>query len=57
MTQKCRTYENDHCGNCNKIVKTDHQAIQCDSCELWVHIWCNDTSLSEYEQLKYESDL
>ena len=47
----------DHCGICNKIVKTNHQAIQCDSWELWVHIGCNDTSLSENEQLMYESDL
>ena len=34
-TKKCRTYEKDHCGICDKIVKTDHRAIQCDSCELW----------------------
>ena len=56
-TNKCKTYENNHCGICNKIVKTDQQAIQCDAFKLWVHIGCNDTSLSEYEQLMYESDL
>ena len=33
------------------------QAIQCDSCKSWVHIKCNDISPSEYEHLKYQSDL
>ena len=43
----------DPCGICNKTVKTNHRAKQCDSYELWAHIRCNDTSLSEYEHLKY----
>ena len=48
---------NDPCGICKKKVKSDRQAVLCDSCELWVHISCNKTSLREYENLKYNSDL
>ena len=54
---KPRNCAKDPCGICKKTVKTDQIAIQCDSCESWVHISCNKTSLSEYEQLVYKSDL
>ena len=37
------------CGICNKTVKPDHQAIQYDSCECWVHTGCNDISLALHE--------
>ena len=47
----------DLCAICNKTVKTDHRAILCDSCECWIHIGCNDISLSVYENLKSKSDL
>ena len=47
----------DPCGICKKKVKSEHQAVLCDSCELWVHISCNKMSLREYENLKYNSDL
>ena len=56
-TNKPRNYAKDPCGICKKKVKTDQKAIQCDSCESWVHISCNKTSPSEYEQLVYKSDL
>ena len=32
------------CGICNKSVKDNQKAIQCDSCDLWIHIVCNDIS-------------
>ena len=32
------------CGICNKSVKNNHKACQCDSCDLWIHIVCNDIS-------------
>ena len=44
------------CGICNKSVKNNHKAIQCDSCDLWIHIVCNDISDAEYECLKTEDD-
>ena len=56
-TNKPRNCAKDPCGICKKTVKTDQKAIQCDSCESWVHISCNKTSLSKYEQLVYKSDL
>ena len=40
------------CGICNKTVKSNHKAIQCDSCDLWIHIGCNDILDAEYEHLK-----
>ena len=47
----------DLCAICNKTVKTDHRAILCDCCECWIHIGCNDISLSVYDNLKSKSDL
>ena len=44
------------CSICNKSVNQNQMAIQCDSCDLWVHIKCNGTSSTEYEQLKIETD-
>ena len=40
------------CGICNKTVKKNHKAMQCDSCDLWVHIGCNGVSDMKYEHLK-----
>ena len=40
------------CGICYKSVKSNHKAVQCDACDLWVHIGCNGTSEDEYELLK-----
>ena len=42
------------CGICNKTVKNNHKAIQCD---LWIHIGCNDILDAEYEDLKTDDDL
>ena len=46
----------DPCGICDITVKIGHQAIQCDSCELWVHIGCNGTSQNDYEFLTSKSE-
>ena len=45
------------CGICYKSVKSNHKAVQCDTCDLWVHIGCNGTSDDEYELLKVSDDL
>ena len=44
------------CGICYKAVKKNHKAVQCDECDLWVHIGCNGTSNDEYELLKISDD-
>ena len=49
---KPRRNVKDPCGICSKTVKTVHKAIQCDTCDLWVHITCNGNSDKEYEYLK-----
>ena len=38
------------CSICRYEVKHNHKAIQCTSCELWVHIKCNGISVDEYTQ-------
>ena len=45
------------CGICYKSVRKNQKAVQCDSCDLWVHIGCNGTSNKEYELLKNSDDL
>ena len=45
------------CGICNKTVKNNRKAVQCDSCGLWIHIGCNDILDAEYEHLKTDDDL
>ena len=54
---KPRTCVKFPCGICNKSVKKNHNAIQCDSCDFWVHIGCNDLSVAVYEFLKTDSEL
>ena len=29
------------CKICNNLVAENHKAIQCDKCQLWVHIKCS----------------
>ena len=45
------------CGICCKRVKSNQKAIQCDSCDQWIHIVCNNTTAEEYELLKNQDDL
>ena len=45
------------CGICCKSVKSNQKAIQCDSCDQWIHIVCNNTTNEQYEQLKTQDDL
>ena len=45
------------CEICNKTVKSNQKAVQCDLCDLWVHIDCNGLLEEEYENLKYDHDL
>ena len=39
------------CGLCYKAVGDNHRSIQCDVCDLWIHIKCNNISPSKYEEL------
>ena len=45
------------CSICNKPVLKNQCAIECDSCELWVHNKCNGTSSDEYETIKTLGEL
>ena len=45
------------CGICCKPVASNHRAVQCDVCNLWIHIKCNSISPGEYEKLKETEDL
>ena len=39
------------CGLCQKLVKRNDRAIQCDICDLWVHIRCENISKAQYNHL------
>lgn len=38
----------DPCGYCNKAVAKNHRALQCDNCNFWFHIKCNNISPAKY---------
>ena len=40
------------CGKCCLLVRQNHKAIQCDSCNYWTHIKCDGISNSLYDKLK-----
>ena len=40
------------CNICNKAVATTHKAIQCDLCDMWVHIKCNRINNQTYQLLQ-----
>ena len=40
------------CGLCSDAVLKDHKAVQCDSCEMWVHNGCLFITESQYETLQ-----
>ena len=37
---------------CNKAVASNHHAVQCDKCHIWVHIKCNKINLQTYRFLQ-----
>lgn len=42
------------CNICNNPVAKNHKAIQCDKCQLWVHIKCNKINGQTYKLLKQD---
>ena len=45
------------CGICTKIVSYRHKAIQCDLCNYWNHIKCDNVENKTYETLKKSQTL
>ena len=43
------------CKICNKAVAKNHQSVQCDHWQLWVHIRCNKINLQTYKFLQKNS--
>ena len=44
------------CSICKGSVHSNHKAIQCDVCQLWVHIKCNHISISKYKEYQKENE-
>ena len=42
------------CLACNGTVSKDHRAVQCNLCDSWVHIACNNLNLYTYRKLHKE---
>ena len=40
------------CGHCNKVVKNDSPAMECEICGMWYHIKCQGITKAEYEYIK-----
>lgn len=43
-----------NCGDCNKSVRANQNALFCDLCEHWFHIGCQHVPLSEYKLYKHD---
>ena len=41
-----------HCLVCNRAVAKNHRAVQCDLCDSWVHIACNNLNFYTYQKLQ-----
>ena len=46
-----------HCGICSKKVGVRHKSVQCDLCDKWNHIKCDEIDNKTYEALKKSSEL
>ena len=40
------------CSMCNYDVKHNDKALYCTTCEHWIHIKCNQTTLEEYKSMQ-----
>ena len=40
------------CLVCNRAVAKNHRAVQCDLCDSWVHIACNNLNVYTYQKLQ-----
>ena len=45
------------CGICSKTVKSSHKATQCDSCNFWNHIKCDQIDNTSYVNLIKSNDI
>lgn len=45
------------CGTCEKGIRRNQRAIQCDDCNLWFHLKCIYLLLTEYELLGNSTDI
>eukprot|EP00111_Clytia_hemisphaerica_P012225 TCONS_00035889-protein len=45
------------CNFCQRAVAKNHKGIQCDICDHWVHIKCNNTTNGEYLYLQNNNDV
>ena len=43
------------CGLCSGVVLNDHNAVQCDKCEMWVHNDCSFVTGFQYETMQNSS--
>ena len=43
------------CLKCNRAVAKNHKAVQCDICDKWVQIACNNFNTNTYKKLKDKS--
>ena len=50
------TYPKFHCRICEKNVSDKDKAVQCDLCELWVHIKCNNLNYLDYRYLQNSNE-
>ena len=44
------------CGVCKKPVGKNHNAVQCDLCQYWVHIGCNNLNKKDYAYFNKKSN-
>ena len=45
------------CKICTKAVASNHRAIQCDICDIWVHVKCNKMNSQTYYLLRKDNTI
>ena len=45
------------CLKCNRAVAKNHKAVQCDVCDKWIHIACNNLNMYTYQKLQKDKSL
>ena len=45
------------CRSCKKRIKENENSLQCDLCEMWIHLKCSHLNFIDYKKFQYQTEL